>query len=72
MAAAMMTMGGLGIEEPVPTMKKNGIIGMIAVFGVGFCFGWAPLCYVVTSEVASLRLRDLTARLAFFINVATK
>lgn len=72
MAAAMMTMGGLGIQEPVPDLRKNGIISMIAIFSVGFCVGWAPLCYVVTSEVASLRLRDLTARLAFFVNVATK
>lgn len=72
MVAGMMTMGALGLESPVTTAKKNGIVAMLSVFVCGFSMGWAPLSYVVTTEVSSLRLRDLTARVGFTVNVVIK
>lgn len=72
MAAAMMTMGSLGIEEPVSAMRRNGIVAMIAVFVCGFSMGWAPLSYVITTEVSALKLRDMTARIGFTTNVVMK
>ena len=72
MVAAMMTMGSLGIQQPVSLGRRNGIVGMIAVFACGFSLGWAPMSYVVTTEISALRLRDMTSRVAFTTNVAMK
>lgn len=72
MAAAMMTMGALGLEMPVSVPRKNGIVAMITVFVCGFSMGWGPLTYVLTTELSALRLRDLTARVGFTLNVITK
>ncbi|KAG5766783.1 hypothetical protein H9Q72_005155 [Fusarium xylarioides] len=69
MFAAMMTMGGLGIVSPVDDSRKKGVISMMAVFASGFGMGWAPLVYVVTTELSALRLRDLTSRVGFTTNV---
>ncbi|KAF5593532.1 RGT2-Sensor of high external glucose concentration [Fusarium pseudocircinatum] len=69
MFAAMMTMGGLGIVTPVEDSRKKGVISMMAVFASGFGMGWAPLVYVVTTELSALRLRDLTSRVGFTTNV---
>lgn len=71
MAAAMMTMGGLGIGTVTPA-RKNGIIAMMALFPLGFSMGLAPLTYVVTTEISALRLRDLTSRVGFTTNVIMK
>ncbi|KAL6407964.1 RGT2-Sensor of high external glucose concentration [Ilyonectria robusta] len=69
MTSAMMVMGGLGIGSPVSTARKNGIISMMAVFPLGFAMGWAPLTYVVVTEISALRLRDVTSRVGFTVNV---
>jgi len=69
---ALMTMGGLGTPSTVPDSNKIGIVSMLALMTVGFSIGWAPLCYVVTTELPSLKLRDDTLRLGFFINVCLK
>ncbi|KAJ3543506.1 hypothetical protein NM208_g2130 [Fusarium decemcellulare] len=69
MFAAMTTMGGLGIESPVADDRKRGVLAMMAIFACGFSMGWAPLSYVVTTEVSALRLRDLTSRVGFTTNV---
>ncbi|VUC31109.1 unnamed protein product [Clonostachys rosea] len=69
MAGALFTMGGLGVQSPVPTANMRGIVAMIAVFTIGFATGWGPLTYVVTTEVSSLRLRDLNSRVGFTVNV---
>lgn len=71
MTVAMMTMGGLGIGA-VTDARKNGIIAMMALFPLGFSTGWAPLSYVVTTEISALRLRDLTSRVGFTTNVIMK
>ncbi|KAL4821862.1 general substrate transporter [Aspergillus spinulosporus] len=69
MLSALITMAGLGVNEPVTTQRMKGVISLMAVFGVGFASGWGPLTYVVVTEVSSLRLRDHTSRLGFAINV---
>ncbi|KAF4345552.1 hypothetical protein FBEOM_502 [Fusarium beomiforme] len=69
MFAAMVTMGSLGIQTPVDDSRKKGVISMMAVFASGFGMGWAPLVYVVTTEISALRLRDLTSRVGFTVNV---
>lgn len=72
MCTALVTMGGLGVQEPVSTERMKGVIGLMIVFGCSFSLGWAPLTYVVATEVIALRLRDLTSRLGFTVNVVFK
>jgi SP family sugar:H+ symporter-like MFS transporter len=66
---AIMIVGALGtIDNPGPQVKIA-IVAMVTVFGCGFIFAWAPLTYVVTTEVPALRLRDLSQRTASIVNV---
>ncbi|KIX10583.1 uncharacterized protein Z518_01667 [Rhinocladiella mackenziei CBS 650.93] len=67
--AALMVMGGLGTADPVTDPLKIGIISMLALMTAGFSLGWAPLTYVVTTELPALRLRDYTLRVGFVVNV---
>jgi len=65
-------MGGLGLPALISSELKIGIISMLAVMTFGFSIGFAPLTYVVTSELPALRLRDKTLRIGFFVNVLFK
>lgn len=67
--AAIMTMGSLGLVNDPSYSVKVAIVAMVTIFGCGFIFAWAPLTYVVTTEVAPLRLRDATQRTASIVNV---
>ncbi|KAL4908283.1 hypothetical protein BDW74DRAFT_174971 [Aspergillus multicolor] len=69
MLSGFITMGGLGVNEPVTTQRMKGVISLMVVYGVGFASGWGPLTYVVTTKISSLRLRDHTSRLGFAINI---
>ncbi|KAG7110565.1 glucose transporter rco-3 like protein [Verticillium longisporum] len=70
-AVAIITMGGLGtIKNPSVAVKKA-TVAMLPLSGGGFCLGWAPLVYVVTTEVTSLHLRDASQRTAAIVNVVT-
>lgn len=72
MCAVLMTLGGLGVESPVDRGRMKGIVGVMCLFGPSFALGWGPMTMVVATEVTSLRLRDKTARLGFFINTLAK
>lgn len=73
MIAALFTMAGIGTQPaPLSTASKRGIMSMITIFGVGFAIGWAPLTYVVATEMPALRLREHTLRLGFLVNVIFK
>ncbi|KAL4779739.1 general substrate transporter [Aspergillus varians] len=69
MLLALVAMGGLGVNEPVTTPRMKGVIALMVIFGAAFGSGWAPLTYVVVTEVTSMRLRDYTSRLGFAVNV---
>jgi MFS transporter, SP family, sugar:H+ symporter len=69
---ALFAMAGIGTAAIVTTPMANGIVALLTIFGIGFSIGWAPLTYVVTTEIMSPRLRDITARFAFLVNVVTK
>lgn len=66
---ALMTMGGLGSPAVVSRSMKNGVVAMMNVFGFAFSIGWAPLCYVISSEVPTLKLRDKTYRIGILFNI---
>jgi MFS transporter, SP family, sugar:H+ symporter len=67
--AAIVTMGSLGTVSNPSFGVKTGIVAMLTVFAAGFVFAWAPLTYVVTTEVPALRLRDASQRTASMVNV---
>jgi hypothetical protein len=67
----MIAMGALGIQEPVSVARRNGIVGTICIFVSGYSMGWAPMTYILTTELSALRLRDLTSRVGFTTNVCT-
>ncbi|CAG8931628.1 unnamed protein product [Penicillium salamii] len=69
-ATALLTMGGLGVRTP-SYAEKSAVAAMLSLFTVGFNIGWAPLTYVVTTEVPTLRLRDNSQRIASVTNVLT-
>ncbi|KAH7349652.1 general substrate transporter [Plectosphaerella cucumerina] len=71
MFGAIITMGALGTVANPTFAHKTGIVSMLTVFAAGFVFAWAPLNYVVTTEVPALRLRDASQRTASVVNVAT-
>lgn len=66
----LLTMGSLGTIKNPTFEVKTGIVAMISVFSFGFGLGWAPLAYVVTTEMPSLHLRDQSQRIASLVNVA--
>ncbi|RDW85206.1 putative sugar transporter-1 [Coleophoma cylindrospora] len=69
--AGLFTMGGLGTVANPTLAMKNAIVAMLSVFLVGFSIGWAPLTYVITTELPALHLRDQTQQVASLVNVAT-
>lgn len=71
MFAAIITMGSLGTVSNPTFAHKTGIVSMLTVFAAGFVFAWAPLNYVVTTEIPALRLRDASQRTASIVNVVT-
>lgn len=67
--AAILTMGGLGTVSNPTDGHKIAIVSMLILFSAGFVFAWAPLTYVITTEVSALRLRDASQRTASMVNV---
>ncbi|KAF6841064.1 sugar transporter [Colletotrichum musicola] len=67
--AAIVTMGSLGTVPDPSFAVKTSIVAMLTVFAAGYVFAWAPLNYVVTTEIPALRLRDASQRTASMVNV---
>ncbi|KAI1414454.1 general substrate transporter [Hypoxylon sp. FL1857] len=66
---ALYTMAGLGTPQKVTPGMQQGIIAMLSIFGFGFCSGWAPVSHILTAEIPSSRLRDMTYRTASAVNI---
>ncbi|OLN90336.1 High-affinity glucose transporter ght2 [Colletotrichum chlorophyti] len=69
--AAIVTMGALGTVADPSFAVKTGIVAMLTIFAAGYVFAWAPLNYVVSTEIPALRLRDASQRTASMVNVMT-
>ena len=69
--SALLTMGSLGTIQPSTRPVGKAIISMLTIFGFGFGIGWAPLAYVVTTELPALHLRDQTQRTASVLKITT-
>ena len=68
----LFLMGGFGSANPLTNGMKSGIIVGMMLYGVSFSLSWAPLTYVVVTEVSALRLRDKTQRVSASMNILTK
>lgn len=64
-------MGALGTVNKPTIEVRTAIVAMLSIFAFGFSLGWAPLTYVVTTELPSLHLRDQSQRVASLVNVVT-
>ncbi|KAJ0283631.1 hypothetical protein CBS470a_007246 [Colletotrichum nupharicola] len=67
--AAIVTMGSLGTVSDPSFAVKTGIVAMLTVFAASYVLAWAPLNYVVSTEIPALRLRDASQRTASMVNV---
>ncbi|PWY93218.1 sugar transporter [Aspergillus sclerotioniger CBS 115572] len=65
-AAAIFTMGGLGTAANQTMAIKKATVAMLPIFSGGFCFAWAPLTYVVTTEVTTASVANVVT--AFAVN----
>ncbi|CDH11783.1 related to RGT2-Sensor of high external glucose concentrations [Zygosaccharomyces bailii ISA1307] len=66
---SLLAMGGLGTARTTTVPMKSGIVAMMNIFTFGYAFGYAPLAYVISSEVPSLKLKDKTYRVGMLINI---
>lgn len=66
---ALYIMGGLGTRENPSFPVRQAITAMVSLFGIGFTLGWAPLSHVVTAEIPTTRLRDVTYATASIFNI---
>lgn len=67
-AIALLVMGGLGTGD-VTTAKKNGIVATMMINSFAYCISWAPLSYVISSEIPTPRLRDKTYAVGILFNI---
>lgn len=68
----LLTMASLGTLENKTLLHKNMIIACLALFQASQSMSWAPLCYIVTTEVCTTSLRDKTQRVASSVNIITR
>lgn len=69
---AIIIFGSLGTISTPSTSVNIALVAMITIFSTGYVFAWAPLTFVVVTEVPALRLRDASQRTGSIVNVVTK
>ncbi|KAL0940279.1 vegetative cell wall protein gp1 [Colletotrichum truncatum] len=67
--AGLFAMGGLGLTSNPSVAVKSAIVAMMIVMTTGFVLGWAPTSHVLSAEIPSMRLRDITYRTASVVNI---
>jgi MFS family permease len=70
--AVLLTMGGVGSIATQTVQTKSAVVAMTTLFGFTFSTGWAPLTYIISSEMGEQKLRDKTQRVGSWVNVLTK
>lgn len=71
-AMAHFTMGGLWTPKNMTNEMKAGVVAVMFVFDIGFFSGWAPVSHIISAEIPTSRLRDMTYRLASVVNIFTQ
>jgi hypothetical protein len=62
-------MGGLGTVQPQTKSTMAGIIAMMQLSTASYSAGWAPTVHLLSVELTSPQLRELTYRFANIIMV---
>ena len=68
---ALMTMGALGVPQPVSYSYSQGIVAMMLTFQLMYVATIGPLYYTLMAETPATRLRDKTVRLGATVNIVT-
>jgi MFS transporter, SP family, sugar:H+ symporter len=71
-AASMLIIGGFATMTVIPISYRAGMSAMLTIFYGGFCFGWAPIYHIITSEIPNSRMRDMTYTVASVCTVVTQ
>lgn len=53
-------MGGLGMIKTATHAASSGIIATMMIFGAGYTAAWGQLSHIITAELPSAEVRDLT------------
>ncbi|TDZ22554.1 hypothetical protein Cob_v004707 [Colletotrichum orbiculare MAFF 240422] len=54
------------------TSSRSAIVAVMIVMTTGFRLGWAPTSQILTAEIPSMRLCDMTHRTASVVNIAVQ
>jgi MFS transporter, SP family, sugar:H+ symporter len=68
-AVALFAVGGLGTPKNVTVPMKKAIVALLSIFNFGFYAGWAPASHIISAEIPTSRLRDMTYRIASAVNI---
>ncbi|KAK1625733.1 general substrate transporter [Colletotrichum phormii] len=69
-AVGLFAMGALGLTFNPSVAGKSAIVAMMIVMTTGFTLGWASTSHVLSAEIPSMRLRDVTYQTASVVNIA--
>ena len=67
----LMTMGGLGVHQPITYSVSQGIVATFLIFQLTYVATLGPLYYTMIAEIPASRLRDKTVRLGALVNIVT-
>ncbi|WWD00014.1 hypothetical protein V866_006922 [Kwoniella sp. B9012] len=67
----LIVMASLGTFKRQTNQSKSVIVAMTSLNGLAFAVAWAPLNYIISSELPAQKLRDKTQRVGSWVNVFT-
>ncbi|CAL5867003.1 uncharacterized protein PFLUO_LOCUS1215 [Penicillium psychrofluorescens] len=68
-AIFLFAMAGIGLKKNPTTADGNGLVACVMLFNFFFSGTWAPLAYVIASEIGTAALREKTMAFTSTINV---
>ncbi|KAF2452369.1 general substrate transporter [Lineolata rhizophorae] len=68
-AIFLFSMAGVGIKKNPSASDARGLVACVMLFNFFFCGTWAPIAYVIGSEIGTGSLREKTMAFASTINV---
>ncbi|OAP57385.1 hypothetical protein AYL99_08123 [Fonsecaea erecta] len=67
-----LAVGGLGTISDPSKGVKIGLTALFTVFYLGFVFGWGPIYHIISSEIPTSRMRDITYTISSIVTVVTQ
>jgi SP family sugar:H+ symporter-like MFS transporter len=64
-----MTMGALGTVANPSIPMRQGIVAMLLVFSFGYEIGWAPITYLISTEIPTPSMRENTLRFGYTVKL---